>query len=398
MTISRVKTWTAEILTHTDLNAEFDNIINNLTPANIDDLSATLTLMRTTNDPSSPTQATTLEEEIQQLRYQLVQITGKTYWYEAPASTIAALKTAVDAVSVITNQGDIIRGDSSNNPERLALGSSGYVLTSDGTDAAWDQNPYPQGHLFGGTISRNSSNSEDLDIAVMTVRDSSNGYNGKLSSALTKQTDATWASGTNAGGMASGLSATVSTWYHVHALIHPTTQAVDIGFDTSVTASHLLADSNVSAAGYTKYRRIGSILLDSSGSPIPIVDFLQKGDDFTWDVPSIALNTASTGTSRVALSIDTPPDVECLAYMVSTYVSRPTGQDLYMWVRHPDQTDVTPSSTDHSHHNRTGDNSNASSFVMCYTDTSSQIAYRYVSDIEADILLHGWKDSRGRLV
>jgi hypothetical protein len=41
------------------------------------------------------------------------------------------------SASVITTQGDIIRGDSSGADERLALGTSGYVLTSDGTDAAW---------------------------------------------------------------------------------------------------------------------------------------------------------------------------------------------------------------------------------------------------------------------
>lgn len=31
--VARVKTWTAEVLTYSDLNAEFDNIINNLFPA-----------------------------------------------------------------------------------------------------------------------------------------------------------------------------------------------------------------------------------------------------------------------------------------------------------------------------------------------------------------------------
>lgn len=38
---------------------------------------------------------------------------------------------------VITTRGDIIVGNSSNVAARIALGSSGQVLTSDGTDAAW---------------------------------------------------------------------------------------------------------------------------------------------------------------------------------------------------------------------------------------------------------------------
>ena len=37
----------------------------------------------------------------------------------------------------ITTRGDLIRGDSSGNVERLALGTSGQVIHSDGTDAAW---------------------------------------------------------------------------------------------------------------------------------------------------------------------------------------------------------------------------------------------------------------------
>ena len=36
-TFSRVKTWIAEVLTASDLNAEFDNILNNLLPAGVDD-------------------------------------------------------------------------------------------------------------------------------------------------------------------------------------------------------------------------------------------------------------------------------------------------------------------------------------------------------------------------
>lgn len=41
------------------------------------------------------------------------------------------------AASVITTQGDIIRGSSAADYERLALGSTGEILTSDGTDVAW---------------------------------------------------------------------------------------------------------------------------------------------------------------------------------------------------------------------------------------------------------------------
>jgi len=42
------------------------------------------------------------------------------------------------ATEVITSQGDLRRGDSSGNPERLAIGSSGKVLQSNGTTESWE--------------------------------------------------------------------------------------------------------------------------------------------------------------------------------------------------------------------------------------------------------------------
>jgi hypothetical protein len=45
---------------------------------------------------------------------------------------------------VITTQGDIIVGDASGDPERLAIGADGQVLTSNGTDVSWQD-------ISGGT-------------------------------------------------------------------------------------------------------------------------------------------------------------------------------------------------------------------------------------------------------
>jgi hypothetical protein len=91
---SRAKTWVAEILNYTDLNTEFDNILNNLYPEKIDDGSATVAQMQTTTDPYPGAVAslpTSLQGEIQRLRYVIAQITGETYWYIDPDTTIAAL-------------------------------------------------------------------------------------------------------------------------------------------------------------------------------------------------------------------------------------------------------------------------------------------------------------------
>jgi hypothetical protein len=50
--ISRVKTWIGrEVLVYSDLNDEFDNIINNLEASNVDGYSASVAQMRETADP-----------------------------------------------------------------------------------------------------------------------------------------------------------------------------------------------------------------------------------------------------------------------------------------------------------------------------------------------------------
>jgi hypothetical protein len=51
----------------------------------------------------------------------------------------SSIQTQIDSkqADVITTRGDVVYGNSSNIADRLALGASGTVLTSDGTDIAW---------------------------------------------------------------------------------------------------------------------------------------------------------------------------------------------------------------------------------------------------------------------
>ncbi len=87
-TFTRVKTWgSGDTLTAADLNAEFDNILTNLTPAGVDDQSTNATAMQATTDPyplSVVSLPTSLQGEIERQRYVLAQLSGKTYWYQDP--------------------------------------------------------------------------------------------------------------------------------------------------------------------------------------------------------------------------------------------------------------------------------------------------------------------------
>lgn len=61
-----------------------------------------------------------------------------------------ATKAALDLkqADVITTRGDIVRGSSTGVAERLAIGTSGQVLTSDGTDVSWST-PFSSSSLIG---------------------------------------------------------------------------------------------------------------------------------------------------------------------------------------------------------------------------------------------------------
>ena len=136
MAIARVKTWASEVLSATDLNAEFDNIISlvNLTPANINDYSATDTEMRTTIDPyptGTASLATDLSGELARIRYVLAQITGETYWYVDPDASIAGIMAGTATVTNATNATNLtMNGEASASSTTAAVALDVGTVTS----------------------------------------------------------------------------------------------------------------------------------------------------------------------------------------------------------------------------------------------------------------------------
>jgi hypothetical protein len=114
---SRVKTWVSnEVLTASDLNAEFNNLLNNTIPASIEDYSSTVSEMQTTADPGglgTESQATTLAGELTRIRFALKRLAGTAQWYIAPASNfgtggIATAALADNAVSAAKIASDAV--------------------------------------------------------------------------------------------------------------------------------------------------------------------------------------------------------------------------------------------------------------------------------------------------
>ena len=131
-TFARVKNWVSETLSATDLNAEIDNILNNLGPAGVDDYSSNAATMRTSTDPGesgSESLATSLAGELERLRFAIKEIKGTDvdYWYETADTTLSELRTVL-AGSI--NRNYISSGkESSRSSQLIALDPSGTTAS-----------------------------------------------------------------------------------------------------------------------------------------------------------------------------------------------------------------------------------------------------------------------------
>ncbi len=246
----------------------------------------------------------------------------------------------------------------------------------------------PRAYLAGFTLSNDTDTDHDINITAGQCVDSGNVIDMILGSEITKQIDASWAVGDDAGGLSSSLTVANSTWYHVHAII--VAGVVDVGFDTSVTAANLVTDHSATA-----FRRIGSVLTDGSAN---ILGFTQVGDEFLWDAPVAEFNTANPGTSAVTQALTVPTGIQVIAkYAFDVRDSSPAGAS-FMLITAIDQTDTVPSETK-KHLRTTVAGENASVEAHTRTDTSGQIRYRFsVSSADHDAIgtTLGWLDRRGQ--
>jgi hypothetical protein len=161
----------------------------------------------------------------------------------------------------------------------------------------------PLGFIDGLILSNNAGDANnDIDISVGDCDPADHTYAITLATSITKQIDAGWAEGTAAGGRASGVSLSTNTWYHVFVLSkNDGTTSTDAGFDTSTSATNLLATAAVVSAGYTKYRRIGSVRTDGSSH---IRGFVQYHDKFLFKSGILDFNSSlSSGTTTVTLTV-----------------------------------------------------------------------------------------------
>jgi len=261
----------------------------------------------------------------------------------------------------------------------------------DGSNLTGLSNTFPRGHLSGLTLSNGTDADHDIDIAVGEAKDSGNTTDLSLSSIMTKQIDAAWSSGTNAGGMATGVTLSPDTWYHVY-LVELDAGGTDAGFDTSTTAANLVATSGIASA----YRRIGSVLTDGSSN---ILGFTQFEDEFIFDTQVINVGGTALGTSRVLQTVTTPLGFETRAILGLIGVVAGSSASVIITLTHPNVTNVAPTN---SIGNNAGENSAdangtwAAGTHIVRTNTSSQVAFRQNFNSTVYINTNGYYDPRGR--
>lgn len=289
---------------------------------------------------------------------------------------MAELKNAVEGAGLTL--------DSTNDAQLLAA----MLSLADSSGAVGSVKPY--GMQLAPTPSFTTTR---VTIAAGFTRDSTNTARIVFGAPLIKRLDQAWAAGGGNGGRDTGSLANGQTW-HVFAILKPTTGDIDALFSQSATAPTL-------PAGFTKFRRLGSILLDPAATTIR--PFKQAGDEF-YLVPRSAdyaaqANGAGTPTLR---SVSVPVGIKVNANFM--FQSTGTANTTAYWSGLFDPDDGVPPAwgvpTQYGAIRRGGvmdATSTAVSYATvtarCLTDTTGKI-YTFSSD-SADVIALGvvsWTD------
>ena len=319
---------------------------------------------------------------------------------EIDGTDAAAIRTTIDAQQdVFTTHGDVVFATTAAAASRLAVGATEEVLTSAGAaaDLIWAKPRLPLGYLVGLGLSNDAvDTAHDIAIAVGECRDNANAKDFRLTTILTKQIDATWAEGDDAGGFPSGHAAIANdTWYHVF-LVSKADGTVDAGFDTSLTATTLLADAVLNPLLYTGFRRIGSVLTDGSDN---ILAFIQNDDEVIWDVPAAGIAATNPGVAAVSRVLESPLGVRTRAKVVLSMDLTGTTNLTHMLISSLDVTDTAPAlGLAQVTKNGTTDAFGAAEAEV-WTDAASSVRSRLsASNASTDITIRtlGYQDRRGK--
>lgn len=191
--------------------------------------------------------------------------------------------------------------------------------------------------IYGLTYSNNVSDAtNDIDIAAGGCMDATGVYFMRQGSTLTKQLDAAWAVGTNAGGLDTGTIG--NSDYYIWKIARSDTGVDDVLYSLSSTSPTMPANYD--------YKRLIGWFKRSGGTIVAFHTYEAEGGgiDFAWDSPTLDINLANTlTTSRRTDAVKVPLNVSTKALINVVIYDAASGAIVNICC--PDQTDAAPSSS-----------------------------------------------------
>lgn len=192
-------------------------------------------------------------------------------------------------------------------------------------------------NIVGLTLSNSAGDANnDIDIAAGVCMDSTYNYFLTLSSVLTKQLDAAWSVGTNAGGLDTGAKA-ASTTYHIYIIRKDTDGTIDALFS-------LNESSPTMPTGYSIKRVIGCIITDGASN---IYAFYQIGNKIRLKTQiDDRAYTALANTNRILANVSSPKNLFGIFNVLIHVTTASTG---ILIAQYSGETDSAPGETNNTH-------------------------------------------------
>ena len=243
--------------------------------------------------------------------------------------------------------------------------------------------------FIDGLVLSNSADADhDISIGVGVASDSTGAALIKLTSQITKQIDAAWVEGDDLGGLFDG-SVAADTTYHVFLIKKDSDGSIDAGFDTSLSAANI-------PDGYAAFRRVGSVLTDSSSNIINFDAYEIVGGSVRYDYKEYIADISSGGPAitKTVFQVSVPEDVEMIANIIIHLLESTSGTS-YGWVNPTTFIDVAPGLTTSDIRVNASIAETGQIAKSITTDVSAQMAYR-ISQTTAGlrILTIGYADRR----
>lgn len=238
----------------------------------------------------------------------------------------------------------------------------------------------------GLTCSNAADTDHDITISAGGAADSTRVIWLALSAAITKQIDAVWAAGTNAGGLDTGAVA-ANTVYYIWLIRKDSDGSIDALFSLSATAPTM-------PAGYTYKRMIRRQITDVAAN---IVGTEQVGDWVKFKKPIKCFPRAFiASTNRETVIQSAPPNV--IGKFHFSISNQNTAANCYLWGGSVNAVDEAASADRYDlfvYLQSTFDDRS----LEILTDSSRQIYYRGNDSarIWLEIYCDGWIDDRGRI-